>query len=103
MAHCRFEQQNIFEKIKEAQPGYFDFQFKNHGERLGDFLISVKIGEDYSEGEGKNGDDYWHHWIKNSTLSKWSFSEVGFTNRPHNNGSWDGWIFNSTASPRLLV
>ena len=82
--------------IAAQKPSYFEvisFSF-------GDALFGISIGADADEGFGTPPDylDYWHYWTREGA-GQWSESFIGFGDRVVSDGSWDGWVFDSSAAP----
>ena len=85
--------------IESAQPGFFSADIQTTS--FGDVLFGVGIGDDFDEGFGTAPEylDYWHYWTREAGDSEWTFSNVGFSDRILEDGSTDGWVFNSNDAP----
>lgn len=90
--------QGLFELIASQQVGFFDFEVISFS--FGDALFGISIGADADEGFGTPPDylDYWHYWTREGA-GQWSESFIGFGDRVVSDGSWDGWVFDSSAAP----
>jgi hypothetical protein len=93
---------DLISVVAAAQPGYFEFDTISYS--FGDVLYEVKIGADTNAGFGTPPDylDYWHYWTRDVGERAWTESFVGFSDRVHSDGSWDGWVFNSAAAPSAV-
>ncbi len=93
---------DLFDIVKSAQPGTFDFATATFP--FGEALFGVSIGANGDSGFGTPPEylDYWHYWVKTDDNAAWDFSSVGFADRVVANGSWDGWVFGSNGPPAAV-
>lgn len=91
--------QDLFERIAAAQPGYFAYEVTSFS--FGDALFGIAIGSDANSGFGNPPAylDYWHYWTRSAGTDAWTESFVGFGDRTVGDGSWDGWVFDSSDAP----
>ena len=90
---------DLFAIIASAQPGFFSYTTQQFS--FGVALFGVSIGGDADSGFGNPPDylDYWHYWTREGASAAWTESMIGFGDRAVSNGSWDGWVFNSSSAP----
>ncbi len=88
--------------VAAAQPDFFAFEVTHYS--FGDALTGVTIGADTDSGFGTPPDylDYWHYWTRETSDAVWTESWTGFAERSVSDGSWDGWVFNSTGAPSAV-
>lgn len=92
----------LFAIVAAAQPGFFSYTTEQFS--FGVALLGVSIGSDADSGFGTPPDylDYWHYWTREPGDAAWTESWIGFGDRTVSNGSWDGWVFNSSAAPATV-
>lgn len=69
---------------------------------FGVFLTGVTIGADtnYGQGDVDPYENYWHFWTKDS--GQWEQAMFGAADHALVNGSFDAWVFGSSAAPQNI-
>jgi hypothetical protein len=78
----------------------FDVTLQSFG--FGNFVDGIAYDGHTNSGFGGN-EDFWHYWTSNAAdPPSWALSQVGISDRVVTDGSWDGWVYGSTAEPALV-
>ena len=67
----------------------------------GTFLDGISLDGNSNSGFG-GGDDWWQYWVRDSADESWTSATFGFTDRELEDGSWDGWVYGSSAPPMVI-
>lgn len=69
---------------------------------FGVFVTGIGVGSDHDYGEGDQWpvENWWHYWVRDS--GQWEQSSVGASDRTISNGSFDAWVFGSSAVPQSV-
>lgn len=65
------------------------------------FLDGISYEGNSDSGFG-GGDDWWHYWVWDPTDESWTSPGFGFSDRLIEDGSWDGWVYGSSAPPLMI-
>lgn len=79
----------------------FTLVWKDFG--FGAFVTGIGVLGDFEYGTGDlwpEVENYWHYWVQDS--GDWQFSMTGASSRQLFDGSFDGWVFGSSASPQPI-
>jgi hypothetical protein len=69
---------------------------------FGVFVTGIGVGADFDFGTGDLWpiENYWHYWTKDS--GSWEQAMVGASSRTIFDGSFDAWVFGSSALPQAV-
>ncbi len=73
----------------------------NFGEGPIFFLDGISYEGNSNSGFG-GGDDWWQYWVWDPSDESWTSPGFGFSDRLIEDGSWDGWVYGSSAPPVLI-
>lgn len=70
---------------------------------FGNFVTGLGFDGLFESGDGSNGNDFWHYWVRDDQSDDWMAPPFGPDDRVVSHGTWDGWVFGRSDEPTPLL